>query len=97
MWQTAPAQRLEDCGSIRITPSLLLGHDTRTHEEQVLAALREALLLLASQPEVEVNIHNRVIKYQDPQKIQTMIDHYQMLVNRRNGFGLMTTMPVVLR
>jgi hypothetical protein len=97
LWQTAPGHRLTDSGTIRIAPSLLLGHDTRTHEEQVLAALREALLDLAAGKEAEINIHNRVIKFRDPQKVQEMIDHYQMLVNMRQGVGPITCMPVVLR
>jgi len=97
MWQTAPAHRVEDSGTIRIKPSLLLGHDTRTHEEQVLAALKDALLDLAAGREAEISIHNRTVKFQDPKKIQEMIDHYQMLVNMRHGIGPIICMPVVIR
>jgi hypothetical protein len=97
LWQTAPGHRLIDSGTIRIAPSLLLGHDTRSHEQQVLVALREALLDLAAGKEAEINIHNRVIKFRDPQKVQEMIDQYQMLVNMQQGVGPITCMPVVIR
>jgi hypothetical protein len=97
LWQTEPASRLVASGSIAIMPSLLLGHDTRTHDQRVLAALRDALLRLAETDEVEISIHNRTVKFQDPQKIQALIDHYQNLVNRAAGRGALSTIPVRLR
>jgi len=51
----------------------------------------------AAAREAEISIHNRTVKFQDPKKVQEMIDHYQMLVNMRHGIGPITCMPVVIR
>jgi len=82
---------------IHIAASLQAGHDPRTYNEQVLAKLKAAMLRLAAEDEVTISIHNRTVTYQDPEKLQRMIDQYQAKVNaERNGGSVLTSIPVRL-
>jgi hypothetical protein len=85
-------------GSVQVTPSLAAGHDGRTHEEKVLAALKDALLRLATDDEAEVSIHDRTVKFKDPERVQAMIDIYQGKVDaQRSGGSAIRTIPLRLR
>jgi len=95
LWTSDP-DRLIAHGSVRILPSLKAGHDHRTHNAQVLAALKEAMLRLAGEDEVSVTIHGRAVTFQDPEKVQRMIDVYQAKVNAEISGSPITNIPVRL-
>jgi hypothetical protein len=95
LWDTGHHARVLASGKIAITPSLLQGHDARTYAEQTLAALKEAMLRLASEDEAQITIHGRAVTFKDPLKIQELIDRYQAIVNaQRESRGLIRTIPV---
>jgi len=95
LWAQSPDYLLAS-GTVRILASLRAGHDLRSHNAQVLAALKEAMLRLAQEDEVSVTIHGRAVTFQDPEKIQRMIDLYQAKVNAETTGSLITSIPVRL-
>jgi len=69
----------------------------QSFEAQVLAALKEALLRLATQDEAQITIHGRQVVYRDPEKVQALIDRYQAAVDAQNGKSPITCVPVRFR
>ena len=95
-WEIWAGSALLASGHVHVRPSLRAGQDTRTHEEKVLAALKDALLRLAAEDEVSITIHGRSVTFKDPEKVQAMIGRYQVLVDAQQGRGPFKKIPVRL-
>jgi hypothetical protein len=72
----------------------MAGHDLRSPAAQIVAALKDALLRLLTQDEVEIQIHNRKVVFRSPAEVQQMLEKWEPIAAAEEGRGVITTIPV---